>query len=322
MNTIPTTSKQFRIPYTVAGGQKGDRVRKSPVLLSLLLLNRGGRPFRQEILKELKTLGFDEIISIEGPQINYDVESLALKFPNIRFLLLHQQVSRGEQINMGIEEAKGRFVFVLWNDIRIAPSSLSRRLLEKIQEEEVLCVVPLIKNQRQETLPTVQAPAFDRKRLRVLPLQPNSDGMVNLFPFDYLGIYHRGRFLLTGGFDYSIKNPWWQKLDFGFRSFMWGEKILCSTALRVSYLGDVPSEDTTPDSGYKRFFLKNLSIRFTGDSGVLPGSRFLPFAFRSGGGIFSAYKEFKAAQKWVEINTFRFQQDARGITELWEVPEV
>jgi len=321
MSTIPTTFKRLRIPYTVVGGTRTDRARKFPVALSLLLLNRGGRLFKHSFFTELEKLGFSEIISIEGPAVSYDVETLARKFPGIRFLVLHEAASRGEQINIGMDESNGEYVFVIWNDMKIAPASLSARLIERIRDSRALCTVPLIQNQKLETVPTIMAPAFYNTLLKVLALQPTADGMMSLFPFDYCGIYSKERFVLTGGYDFGLQSPYWQKMDFGFRCYMWGEKIGCNTSLRLNYLGEVPSEDATPDDSYKYFFLKNLSIRFSGDAGSLPLSRFPAYWIKSGGFV-SALREFREAKKWVEINKFRFKRDARSITELWEVPEV
>ena len=205
--------------------------------------------------------------------------------------------------------------------MRLSPSSLSERLVERLREQKLLCAVPLLQNPRLETVPSIMAPAFHGKLLKVLALQPSADGMMSLFPFDYCGIYSKEKFVVIGGYDQSMVSPYWQKMDFGFRSFMWGEKILCNTSLRMSYSGEVSSEDATPDESYKFFFLKNLSIRFTGDSGALPMSRFFSY-FPKAGGLISGLREFSEVRKWVEVNRYRFKQDARSITELWELPEL
>jgi hypothetical protein len=320
-STIPSTSKELRVPYTVVGGKRVSKTLRTPYGFSILLLNRGGRFNRAVVFTELEKLGADEIISIEGPSVSYDVESLSRRFQSVRFLILHENTTRGEQVNIGIQEAHGKFVFVLWNDMRVTGSTISARFIEKLSEHEVLCTVPVLQNARAEVIPSIQAPAFYRKLLRIVPLQPVKDSMLSLFPADYCGIYHKKLFSLTGGYDYGLTNPFWQKMDFGFRSHMWGERIELCSSIRVSYEGDVPVEDTTPDESYKFFYLKNLSVRFNGDSGVLPAGRLLPYLFRSGSGPFQAVAEFREVRKWMRLNRFRFRQDAQSVTELWEVPE-
>ena len=292
MSTTPTTSKELRNPYTIVGGEKTDRKLRLPPLLSLLLLNRGGKPFRHEYFRELDQLGDLEVISVEQGTSTYDVEALSRKFPKIRFLLLHKSLTRGEQINLGIKEASGRYVMVIWNDMKVV-SALSDAFLRRLHESDRLCTVPVIQNTKMETVPTIMVPAFYRKTIRVLPMVPQQTDMKTLFPFDYSGIYHRERFINTGGYDFELTNPYWQKVDFGFRSHMWGESMRSDTSVRLRYLAGQPSEDTSPDASYKLFFLKNLTIRFEGDMGALPVSRFFSFYLRSGSGLVSAIREVR-----------------------------
>lgn len=269
----------------------------------------------------MERLGFSEIISIEGPGELYDLENLTLRFPSVRFLLLHQEASLGEQVNMGIEEAGGSHVLVIWNDMKISSGMLSYRLLERIVEQNVLCSVPLLQNHKLETIPTLAAPAFYRTLLKIVPLYLSSDSMPTLFPFDYVGVYSKEKFILSGGFDYEMKNPYWQKMDFGFRTYMWGERMIGNTALRFNYTNETEQEDSTPDHSYRFFFLKNLAVRFNGEAGILPARRFFPYYWKAGSGFFSALREFRDVRSWVELNKYRFKQDARSVTELWEIPE-
>lgn len=320
MSSIPTTSKTLRIPYTIVGGGKEDRSLQVSPPISIILLHRGSRPYRSEYFKELEQLGSIEILSIEPGAGTYDVDGLSRKYPKVRFLLLHEEISRGEQINIGMKEVSGRFVFVMWSDMKVS-SPQAPALLHRFVEADRLCTFPVIQNTKLETVPSVMVPAFQRRSLRVIPMLPQKNGVKSLFPFDYCGVYQREKFLLTGGYDYMISNPYWQKMDFGFRSHMWGESIEGETSFRVRYLGTEPSEDTTPDESYKQFFLKNLSIRFNGDRGEIPWSRLLPYCFRSGSSIFSALKEFRRVREWVSLNEYRFSRDARDVTELWEGPE-
>ena len=320
MNTIPTTSKSLRAPYTVVGGKKSDRNGKLVGPLSVLLLNRGGRPFKPTVFSDLEELKALEVLSIEGPASAYDVENLSHRFPNIRFLVLHRPVTDGEKVNMGIEECRGKFVLVIWNDMKSVSRSLSPRLMESIVRKDVLCTVPAMQNTRSEVLPTIETPAFHKKRLRVIPLQPSAEGAPSIFPFDYCGIYHKERFTLTGGFDHVLSNPYWQKLDFGYRSYMWGEQIVNNRSLRFTYQDRLPEENASRDESYKLFFLKNLAIRFNRDNGRLPRGSFLPYLLKSGGDFITAMREFREVRRWIDLNRYRFRLDARSVTELWEVP--
>ena len=318
MSTIPTTSNKVRVPYTIVGEKRTDKSLLLSPVLSILVLNRGGRPFKAEYLKELGKLGPLEILSVEGASPGYDIEALTGRFPGVRFLLFQSDVSIGEQINIGMKEASGRNVLVIWNDMKPG-YVLSRKFLKSVEEADVLCQVPVLQNNRLETIPSIKAPAFYRKKLKVLSLMPSANMMETLYPFDYTGIYQKKKFFLTGGYDHTITSSYWQKMDFGFRSHMWGERIVCSTALKVSYLGKEGAEDTTPDESYRLFYLKNLSLRYTGDAAALSPWRFVQFFLRSGSPFFIALKDFRNVRKWVSINKYRFVCDALSITDLWEI---
>lgn len=322
MSTIHSTSNREYSDYTVIGGTKPDRDKKEKRGLSIVLLNRGGRPFRRDLFDELTALGALEVISIEPPSVSYDLELLTRKHPELRFVLLSRDVSPGERVNVGIKEATGRYVFVLWNDMHIKAASISSRVLQKIAERENMCTVPLLQNSKNETIPSCFAPAFSVKGgIEVVPLNAVRKDLEAIYPFDYCGIYDREKFLLSGGYDSMLKNSFWQKMDFGFRSHMWGEKIVANTAVKINYQNEIPYEDTTIDKSYKLFFLKTLSVRFNGDAGYLPRSRFFPFWIGTGTSFPGALSEFRLARRWVKENRYRFKRDAMSITELWDGEE-
>ncbi len=310
----------MRIPYTVVGGKPSGKAPKLPASLSLIILNRGGRPFKSSTFSEIESLGFREVLSVEGPSAAYDIEALSRRFPFIKFLILHEVVSIGEKINLAIAESNGLYNLVMWNDLKCPSSVVSDTLIKRIAGRNALCTVPVLQNIKGDILPSMQAPAFYNKQLKILPFQPTKDGAPSIYPFDFSGVYDKERFTLTGGFDYLLTNSYWQKLDFGFRSFMWGEQIVCDTTYRMSYLADVPSDNSTRDQSYKLFYLKNLAVRFNRDLGSLPRSKFLPYVYRSGDAL-TAMREFREVGRWVEINRYRFKQDARSVTDLWELPE-
>lgn len=308
--------------YTVIGGTGRDRENRETRGLSIVLLNRGGRPFRRDLFEELTALDAVEVISVEPSTVSYDLELLTRKHPGLRFVLISGDVTSGERVNTGIKEATGRLVFVLWNDMHIKAASISSRVMEKISERENLCTVPLLQNSKNETIPSCFAPAFQKNGgIEVIPLNAVRKDLSAIYPFDYCGVYHREKFLLTGGYDEMIPNPFWQKMDFGFRSHMWGEKIVANTSIKINYQNEIPFEDTTVDNSYRRFFLKALAVRFTGDAGYLPLSRFATFWLRTGSSFPSAAAEFRRVRKWIRLNRYRFRSDALSITELWDGEE-
>jgi hypothetical protein len=286
--------------------------------LSVILLNRGSRLYRGEALAALERAGLGSIVSVESKPDTIDIEGLASRHASARFILLSEPASPGAQINLAIRESSGPYVFVLWNDMSLSSQGLSSRFFERIAERDLLCAVPAFGGKAGEQLPSVAMPAFNRSSLKVLGLVPEKDGARSLYPYDYTGIYSRERFVRTGGFDTRLANPYWQKLDFGFRSWLWGEEIRFAQALKLSYADPPPVDDETPDEGYKWFWLKNLAPSFRGDSGAIPSSRFWSYLRSRGGGAIAALSEFRAAREWVFLNRYRFRTDAASLVDLWE----
>mgnify|MGYP002777256221 CR=1 FL=1 len=318
MNTIPLTLDARKPTYTVLGGA---RPRQGGFPVSVLLLNRGPRLYRAKLLEELADIGFESIVSLETGADSPELEGLLGRFPQLRIVAFREELNLGEQLNVGMRESSSPYVFVLWNDQRLATSALSSRFFDRVQELDAACLTPSLFAADGQAVPAVMHPAAAGQGLTVVALPPGKDLEKTLYPYDLCGIYARERFVMLGGFDWTIANPYWQRLDFGMRLWLWGERALCAQALKLNYQGPLPPLDTTPDEHYARFWLKNVAPRLESDAATLPGERFLPFLFRSGLGPFRAYREFRAAATWVRTNAFRFKDDARRLLDLWDPME-
>jgi len=273
---------------------------------------------------------------MEGSSSRYDLEALAGDFPSVRFILLKEPISPGEEINIAAAELSSPLIFVLWSDLRILRSGGAERVVERLLNAEAdvkgeesrspykrLCTVPIIEDGRQEIMPTLVTPALISKRkparfIKTIPFFSRDEGVPSLYPFDGVGIYDRKRFIRLGGFDASIKSFHWQLTDFGFRSSLWGEKIASTRFIKLKYEGLIPQKDSTAEEGYKRFFLKNLAPVFRSDYAHIPLRRFPWYWIKMGNDLFSAWEEFSAAREWVKTNRYRFTSDARTIVERWE----
>jgi hypothetical protein len=325
MNTIPTTFNENFPTYTAVGGNE----RRASTGLSAVILNRGGRYPRYSFFEELEKLGFDNVLSIESSAVHYDLESLSSGFPFVRFILPQERLTRGEEINLAASELSCPLFFVLWNDLRFLRSGGAGRMAERLfavaqGEKNIckrLCTTPLIQDARSEIMPTLIVPAFVHEKktgkvIRTIPFIPGKEGQLTLYPFDGIGVYDRERFIRLGGFDPYIKNFYWQLMDFGFRSSLWGEEIASTALIKLSYEGPVPEEDSTAGEGFLRFFLKNMAPVFKGDYAHIPLRRF-PGYLKRRGGLLAAWDEFSSARAWVKTNRFRFSSDAGIMTELF-----
>jgi hypothetical protein len=307
--------------------------------LSAVILNRGGRYPRYGLFEELEKAGFDYVLSMESSFTRYDIEALSRSFPFVRFILLKEPVSRGEEINLAASELESPLFFVLWNDLKILRGGAAERMADRLlvsggvqssipdtesrsdkSDYKRLCTVPIVQDGRSEIMPTIIAPAFiesaknESPIMKTIPFIPRKEGIPTLYPFDGIGIYDRLRFIRMGGFDTSITNFYWQLMDFGFRSWLWGEEISSTQLIKLSYEGTVPLEDSTADLGALRFYLKNLAPVFRGDYAHIPLRRFLTY-LKMRGDLASAWSEFRAGRTWVKTSRYRFTSDARTMAE-------
>jgi len=324
MNTTRTTSDKDNAsgpapgpaPYTVVGGPRWDRIRKYPYAMTFLVLSRGDRLFRGELVSELLAQGLGEVVWVEGHEPSADVETLSRDHPEVRFLLMKEPTTAGERVNIGIAEARSPFVLCFWSDMR--PAKLPFGMLESLEKSSVVCTVPLSRTSRFQPIPSWQSPLWKRRRLSVAFRLPRKDGESTLFPFDFSGIYNTERFLRTGGFDRSLLNPYWQKLDFGFRCYLWGERMVGTTHVAFTYTAPPPTDDSTPDQSYKLFFLKNMAVRMRREMGILPLWLVLDYIIHSDVSPLYSVREFVAVRDWVRTHKFRFRRDPRDLIQKWE----
>ena len=320
MNTIPLTFDGWEIPHSVIGGAQG-KANEGASELSVILLNRGGRYYRADVFTELEAAGFTSVLSVENSPEPYDVESLSSLFPSVKFLLPQNKLTTGEMINAAVAELASRFVFVLWSDQRIRAITAEKAIwLANSAKDCLFCLTPLLSDDSFGQLPVRMVSRLAKKQFSIAPLPCTRDMEKTIYPFDFTGLYNREKFIDYGGFDSSIANAYWQNADLGFRVNLWGGEIRISHHLRLNYESASPAESIESDSGYLKFYLKNLAPVFKERYAVLPFSKFFSFAAISGMSAFDAWHYFKDAAKWVSVNASRFVMDAPALVSSWEIP--
>ncbi len=317
MNTIPTIFNEQKASYTVVGGA----VAKSSGAfddLCVIVLNRGRRYYRSLFFEELFKAGFSSIISIETNANVSDIEALSGKYPAIKFLFSRDMVTIGEMINISFNETTAPYVLVMWNDVSIPQGSFTTRVFDKVKDENLLCSAPVLSNIKGAALPNQIVPTLHGNAFSTEQLACIKDKTETIYPYDFMGIYNRKKCIELGGFDYTIQNPYWQNLDFGFRAHLWGEQMKIFTSFRLHYEGEAPAEDISADTSYRQFYLKNLAPELIDNAGVLSYRVFLPFMRNSGLNPFKAWHYFSAARQWVKQYEKQFKTTARNLTAHWE----
>lgn len=290
--------------YTIIGGEKQNN-NPHTIPWTLLVLNRGRSAL------QTSQLGFAEIISIESSTHRKREGS-----PNMKTLITDTAVNPGEQINIGISAASYPFVAVIWNDMQLK-TLFSPQFIREVEDSGAVCSVPMLYSHNGDLIPSIPTPASSMRTVKTIPMIAIETGTAALYPFDYAGIYNKKLFQLAGGYDAEMNSSFWQKMDFGFRSWLWGERIVLNASLRIYYTCDFQQDDQTIDHSYRRFYLRNLAVRIKDNMAYLPKSGVFSYILRSGEGPMVAMTEYKEAASWIDRNTTRFILSGRTLVESW-----
>ncbi len=285
--------------------------------ISVIILNKSWSNYRVKMIENLMRCGFSEIVSIENDPDNYNIEDFSHRFPFVKFIFPLEKSSDGELINIGMGEVSSDYVLVLRDSIDFSADIISPTLAARLTESDLYCISPRLVSGDGSSFPVIFSPSVHKGRLEIESSSIMSDGVHNLFPLDYIALYNRKKFIELGGFDYTLKEPYWQNLDMAFRSWLWGEKTVFSTSFSLSYTDSCPSIDSTPSQYSNRFYLKNLVPRYNVDHGAISPASFFVFFRHSSCGLFEAFYQFKEAGNWVSENKYRYKRDVVDLVENW-----
>ncbi len=315
MSFIPSTFDEHQINMTVLGG----KVSNSPETLniSVILLNSSASHLKFNVFENLLGCHFRSIISIEHDSENYSTEDISRKFPDIKFFIPLEKASDGELINLAMSEIDSDYVLVLRDSLYIPSGVVLANLAERLTSEKKYCIVPRLMDKNKNGLHTLLTPGAEKSHFVIDSSSFVTEGKKTIYPKDYIALYDRKKFIQLGGFDYTIKTPYWQNLDLAMRSWLWGEETCLTTMLQFSYIDEPPVDDRTINMDYLRYYLKNEVPKYKAQQAYIKRSSFIKFLFHSSCGYLEAKRQFKAAQQWVEKNKYRFKMDLQDFIKNW-----
>ncbi len=315
MFDIPSTFNEYEINRTVLWG-RGENP-DFQLDITAILLNRSGSHLKTQIFDSLIQCGFRSVVSVEPDSESFNIEEISRRYPSVKFIIPREASSEGSLINACISEFDSKYFIVLRDCFNIPKGFLTKNLAENILKGNNFCVVPRLVDKDGISIIVNFIPEAHKGKFLIKPEQSVLDGMATLYPFDFVGIYNREKFINLGGFDYTISSSYWQNVDLALRAWLWGEKISITTKFHISYTEDVPLEKSAPDMSYIRFYLKNVLPEFRDDHGAVSRFSFPGFYFKSKCGIFEALSQFNEAFQWVKKNQFRFKKDMQYLIENW-----
>lgn len=316
MNTIPSIFNEHQVPLTILNGNEPIANPRLPIAVILLNVGPGGL-YRGKILENLMKSGFSSIVSIDKVQGKYNVDEMLRNYPSVKFIIPRETVSIGDMINIGMGEISEDYALVINDSIHVTSALLSANVIERYIIQDYFCLAPRLVDYQRRPLPVRFSPAIEHHSLKPEFSDIVSDKSPTLYPFDFVGIYNRAKFIRLGGYDYTITSPYWQNLDFSLRAWLWGEEIIMSPLFQLAYENEIPVPDTTPDHTQLRFYLKNGAPRYVENRCYIPISQFVNYRRRSKLPLGLAYKEFVEARRWVAKHKFAFQQDLFKLIDNW-----
>ena len=315
MSFIPSTFDEHQINRTVVGG----RVNNSPSALniSVIFINTSASHLKLNVFNNLLGCNFHQIISIEHDSANFATEDISKKFPEIKFIIPLEEASDGEMINLAMSEIDSDYVLVLKDNLYIPSGVVLPNLAERLINEKVYCLVPRLMDKDKNGLATLFTPAAERGHFVIDSSNLVKDGKKTIFPKDFVALYNRKKFIQLGGYDYTIKSPYWQNLDLAVRSWLWGEETKLTAMLQFSYIEDPSVDDKTINLDYLKYYLKNEVPKYKQQQAFIKKISFFKFFFRSSCGLLEAKRNFKAARQWVNKNKYRFKMDLQTFIQEW-----
>jgi hypothetical protein len=315
MNTIPLTFNEHQINRMVLGGRQNTA--PDALNISVILFDSGGTHYKVNNFENLLSCNFSSIIAIEKNNDNYSIEDVAKKYPKIEFIIPKEETTDGEMINLAMSEISSDYVLVLRDNLYIPQGIILQNLAQRLIQEGIFCVVPRLLDKNKNGLSTRFNPCAEKSHFVIDSSFVVTEGLKTVYPFDFIALYNRKKFIQLGGFDYTIKTPYWQNLDLALRSWLFGEKTKLTTMLQFSYLDEVPVEDRTINIDYLRYYLKNELPRCKNGEGYFKRGSFFKFYKQSTCGYMEAQRQYKCAKEWVKANKLRFKNDLMGFIQGW-----
>ena len=315
MNTTLSTSSFKKINHTALGGN--EPLGKILMPVSCLVINRASNQYRSRIFKNIIACGFEQVVSVESYGKAKNTEKLSQEFPMVKFMCALESCTKGDLLNLGFSEIKTPYVLVIHEDLCIDGFKFSTVLAKKLIECHCFCVCPRLLSPEQQVLPVRFTPSAKKNSFEIESSLGVVDKAATLYPLDVTGFYDTKKFLQLGGFDSSIESQYWQKLDLFFRAWLWGEKVILSSAFSLAYSSETFAEDKTADYSSQQFYLKNLLPVFRNDHCEIKRFSYFSFKTHSAWGFSESGKLFNQIRLWVKENMYRFKMDAVTLTERW-----
>lgn len=181
---------------------------------------------------------------------------------DVTFILFATSPSTGEMVNAMADSCHSTFFLMLRSDTDIVDFNWNeiKSLMTAVNPPVVL--TPILFNKDKELLPTVRGPRLEGSQITVESCMPSTGNDMNLYPFYGLGLYNRAIFQRLRSYDTQIEGTYFQTLDFGTKSWLYGYPIYSVNSIAMIFISrQFLMEDRSEKEGCQRFYARALGLR-------------------------------------------------------------
>lgn len=175
------------------------------------------------------------------------------------FIVYDQEMTSLVLTKIALEDCKATYLLIL--DARMSVDKIDIQSLMDLlaKDKELLAISPIIKNRLKENIPSISVPTLFDNQIQSLNFFPSSKTLT-LYPFLGVALYNRALFERLKLVDPNIKSEYWQLMDLGFSTYLFGYKILSHPSFICSFLENI-IEDRSDAPGLDRLYTKALCVR-------------------------------------------------------------
>lgn len=189
-------------------------------------------------------------------------DSFVQDYPQVTFIVFNQPPTLSERVNSLANTCLTSYFLLTRSDVELV--ELDWKTIDSLLKPQVhpVCITPLIFNKDKELVPTVKVPAFSKKDIVPLDCMPSHGNDMTLYPFLGMGVYDRALFQRLRGFDEALRGAYWQSLDFGTRSWLFGYPICSTNSMAFIFpKKQFLIENRSETKNAERFYTKALGVK-------------------------------------------------------------
>lgn len=209
---------------------------------------------------------FNYCIHVITQTNRFTQDELTQTYSNVSFILFDKAPTLAERVNALANTCMTTYFLLVRSDTELVELNWHSIMELFKPANHPVCVTPLIFNKDKELVPTVRAPRFKDDDIDPMSFMPSHGNDTNLYPFLGVGIYDRALFQRLRGFDELLLGAYWQSLDFGVRTWLYGYSVCSTNNLAFIFPNkQYLIEDRSETKNAERFYTKALGVKLVRD---------------------------------------------------------